>query len=440
MHSDWYIYGGSKRRLGDRGTITDTRYCGIMATTFDGYPMALKGEGLNALRIGTFASFFGGIFSALALLLLAPLLAKVALGFGPWDYFGCSVLALSLVCVLFEGEMLKGFISVCIGLFTTAVGMSPIDGIAQRFSFGNVNLENGFNLIAIVIGIFALPEILNNVGKLKEVIHPVEIEKKRFYMLPLSQIKKYFGTFIRSSIIGSIIGIMPGLGGGPAGLIAYAQEKRLSKTPEEFGNGTGYGIAASESANNATTGGALIPALSLSIPGDTSTAIIIGAFTYMGILTGPLLGIRQPELFRMIIVCVFVANIFMFLLQAGTIRYHSKILQVPRHFLMPIVTAFCVTGLLCLNNNIFDVYYTIGFLVLGYILEKNRYPIPPLILGAVLGGIIETNLRRSISYYGSFMGSLSRMSVGTIMFAMAVIFPILTVIFSLINKRKKEAV
>jgi putative tricarboxylic transport membrane protein len=409
-----------------------------VATTFDGYPMALKGEGLNALSIGTFASFFGGIFSGLTLILFTPLLSKLAISFGPWEYFGSSVLALSLVCALSNGKLVKGFLSMGLGLLITTVGMSPIDGIATRFTFGNLNIENGFSIIAIVIGIFALPEIINTSGRLKDKIVPVEIKKRRFYTLSLKEIKKYLGTFVRSSCIGTVIGILPGMGGGPAGMIAYAQEKRMSKTPEEFGKGTGYGVAASESANNATTGGALIPTLALSIPGDTTTAIILGAFSIQGIVTGPLLSINEPILFKSIIFSFFIANIVMFLVQASTIPYMSKIIQVPRAYLIPIITVFCITGVICINNNIFEVYYTLGFALLGYILDKNDYPIAPLILGAVLGGIVETSLRRSISYYGSFSGCLSRFSVGTLFFVIALIVPIVAIAMDM-KKRKQTA-
>lgn len=397
-----------------------------VATTFDGYPMTLNGKGTEALTLGAFASFFGGIFSSFMLLLLAPILSKLAIGFGPWEYFGATVLALSMVCVLIQGRMIKGFIALGIGLLAKCVGMSPIDGIAYRFSFGNVNMENGFSLIAVIIGVFALPEIVNNAGKLKEIITVSKVKKKVFHMLQPKDIKRHFVNFLRSSVIGTVIGILPGLGGGPAGLMAYAAAKKASKTPELFGKGCEEGIAASESANNATTGGALIPMLSLSVPGDTSTAVIMGAFAIQGIVVGPKLILTEPVLFRTIIMAVFVANIFMFLYQASTLGIMTKVIEIPKMFLMPLIVVFCVTGIFCLNGNVFDLYYTIGFIVLGYILDKNDYPIAPLILGMILGGTVEENLRRSIVYYGTFGECLKLKSIGTLFFVIAVIIPVVS--------------
>ena len=399
-----------------------------VATVFDGYPMAERGEGTRALTIGAFASFFGGIFSSVMPLILAPLLSKIALTFGPWEYFGASILALSLVTVLAKGNMIKGCISLGIGLLACCVGQSPIDGVAYRYSFGSMYLRNGFALVAVVIGVFALPEIINNAARLKEIPVVNKVEKKFFHMLDFQSIKKNIRTLLRSSVIGTVIGILPGLGGGPAALVSYAAAKKASKTPEEFGKGCEEGVFASETANNATTGGALIPLLSLSVPGDTATAVMMGALVVQGIALGPKLSIDQPVLFRTIILAVFVANIFMFLYQASTLGLMAKILQVPKMYLMPYIAVFCITGIFCLNSNAFDLYYTMGFLVLGYILDKNGYPIAPLILGMILGKNVEENLRRAIVYYESFGKCVFRMSVGTVLFAIAVAVPVIVLV------------
>lgn len=397
-----------------------------IATVFDGYPMTLNGKSTEALTLGVFASFFGGMLSSVALLLLAPVLAKLAIQFGPWEYFGATLLALSLVCGLMQGSMTKGFIALGIGLLAQTVGASPVDGIAYRFTFGNVNLENGFSLIAVIIGVFALPEIINNASKLKVRLEAAKIKHKVFHMLPLKDVKTHLRTMSISSIIGVFVGILPGLGGGPAAMLAYATDKKLSKNPETFGKGNPSGVAASESANNATTGGALIPMLSLAVPGDTATAVIMGAFIIQGIPIGPNLSLLQPVLFKTIILAVFVANIAMFIFQGFTLGFMAKLIEVPKMVLMPIIVFFCTTGILSLNGNVFDLYYTIAFILLGYALDKNGYPIAPLIMGMVLGGTVEENLRRSIVYYGSFQECLQLKSIGTLFFAIGILIPVIS--------------
>lgn len=409
-----------------------------IATVFDGYPMTLKGQSTEALTLGVFASFFGGIFSSVALLLLAPILAKLAIQFGPWEYFGATLLALSLVCGLIQGNMVKGFIALGIGLLAQTVGASPVDGIAYRFTFGSVNLENGFSLIAVIIGVFALPEIINNASKLKERIEAAKIKNKFFHMLAPKEIARYLRTFTVSSIIGTVIGILPGLGGGPAAMMAYAADKKLSNDPDSYGKGNPSGVAAAESANNATTGGALIPMLSLAVPGDTATAVIMGAFIIQGIPIGPNLSLLQPVLFKTIILAVFVANIAMFLFQGATLGFMAKLIEVPKMVLMPVIIFFCATGIMSLNGNIFDLYYTIGFILLGYALDKNDYPIAPLIMGMVLGGTVEENLRRSIVYYGSFAECLKLKSIGTIFFAIGILVPIISGIMYWWTLKKKD--
>lgn len=408
-----------------------------VATVLDGYPMTLKGQGTRALTLGVFASFFGGIFSSVMLLILSPILSRVAISFGPWEYFGASVLALSLVCALARGNMVKGCISLGIGLLACCVGQSPIDGVAYRYAFGSTYLRNGFALVAVVIGIFALPEIIDNGAKMKDIPIVSRVDKKIFHLLDFKSIKRYLGNLFRSSVIGTAIGILPGLGGGPAALVAYASAKKASETPEEFGKGCEEGIIASESANNATTGGALIPMLSLSVPGDTATAVMMGAMAIQGIAIGPNLSLTQPVLFRSIILAVFVANIFMFLYQTSTLGLMAKIISIPKMYLMPFIAVFCVTGIFCLNSNIFDLYYTVGFVILGYVLDKNGYPTAPLIMGMILGGMVEENLRRSIVYYDSFFNCVTRPSVGTVFFAAAVLVPVVMSVKELLAGKKK---
>ena len=409
-----------------------------VATTFDGYPLAQQGRAVEALSVGVCSSGFGGLFSCLCLIICAPLLSKISIGFGPWELFGTTVLALSFSCSLIKGNMVKGFISMALGLLFACVGLSPIDGMATRFTAGNIYLENGVEMITLVIGIFALPEVLSNAGRLKEKVTPVKVKRKLFYLIPLKQIPKYIGTWLRCSLLGTIAGILPGMGGGAACLMSYAMEKGISKNEDSFGKGNPIGVAAPEAGNNATMGGALIPMLSLGIPGDTNTSIIMGALTMQGIAVGPLLMQNSPIVYREILFAALVANILMILIMAFLVPYMAKIVIVPKQYLLPLVTVFCVTGVYSLNNVAFDVYMMFGLLFLGYIMVNNNYPVAPMIVAFVLGPYTESGLRRSIQYYGTFGGCLQRMTVGTFFLILAAVIPVI-IIISHRRKIKKAA-
>lgn len=398
-----------------------------VATAFDGYPMTLQGRATEALSCGAFASVFGGLFSAVVLLALAPVLANMAIGFGPWEYFGTAVLSLSLVSSLAGKKRMKAFIAMFIGLLLTTVGMSPVDGVAARYTFDLYYLESGFDLVVIIIGVFALPEIIHSIGGISKIPRPAKVKKRLFYLPPWKEIKDNAMTMLKGSIVGTAIGILPGMGGGAASLISYEHAKSTSKTPEKFGTGCVEGIYCCESANNATTGGALVPMLALGVPGDTVTAIIMGAIALQGITPGPLLSISQPTLFKTIIFIVFVANIFMFLFQITTIRFMAKIIEVPKYILFPVVSVFCAIGVISLNNSMFDLLYLFGFIILGYVLDKNDFPLAPFILANVLGSIVEDNMRRSIVYYGDFGKCLLQPSIGTVFFIAAMLMPFLMI-------------
>ena len=333
--------------------------------------------------------------------------------------------------------MVKGFISMALGLLFACIGLSPIDGMATRFTMGSLYLQNGVEMITLVIGIFALPEVLSNAGKLKEKVTPVKVKRKLFYFIPFKDIKKYIATWLRCSVLGTIVGILPGMGGGAACLMSYAMEKGISKDEDSFGKGNPVGVAAPESGNNATMGGALIPMLSLGIPGDTNTSIIMGALTMQGIAVGPLLLQNEPIVYREILFAALIANILMVIIMAFLVPYMAKIVIVPKQYLLPLVTVFCVTGVYSLNNAAFDVYMMFVLLFLGYIMVNNNYPVAPMIVAFVLGPYTESGLRRSIQYYGDFAGCLQRMSIGTVFLALAAVIPVIMVISS--NRKKKKA-
>ena len=409
-----------------------------VATCFDGYPMAQQGRATEALSIGSFASLFGGIFSSFCLLVFAPLLANIALAFGPWEFFGTAMLSLVLVCCMSNGKVIKGFIAVCVGLLLKSVGLSPVDGVALRYTFGSISLESGFNQIVIIIAVFALPEIFSAMQSLKEQGKLTEVKKRHFPSW--RSIKQNTGIMLMNSIIGTLIGILPGMGGGTASLVSYEQTKKFSKHPEKFGTGCEEGIYCCESANNATTGGALIPLLALGVPGDTASAVIMGALMLQGLTPGPLLSMNEPVLFRSILFIVFLANIFMWLFQASTIRYMAKITLVPKAILFPVVSFFCILGTIAIRSNPFDLAYLLVMGIVGYIFSKNGYPLSPFILAFILGEMIESNLRRAITYYGNLQTCMIQPSIGTVFFYMAIALPVLVAIVHSIKRRKNTIV
>ena len=396
-----------------------------IATTFDGYPMCRKGLGAEAMAIGTYGSFIGGTFSAIVLAFLAAPLTRIAIQFGPWDYFGLMMFALSLVSALIGSSVLKGYISMFIGLFISCIGLSSLDGLAKRFTLGMYQLEGGVSMVILIIGIYAVPEILSAAGKLREDMAPAQYEKKRFY-IPSKEHRgrKYWHVMLQSSIIGTFIGIMPGLGSSTGAMLSYTTAQKTSKHKEEFGTGCPEGVYASEVANNAVTGGALIPMLSLGIPGDSVTAIIMAALILQGISVGPLLFTQHPDLVYVIVIIVFLANLAMFIIQSFGIPLFAKIVQVPRFYLLPIIVMFCAMGCISVNNRLFDFYLIIVLGILGYALENNKYPLPPLLLGYILGKDTELYLRRSLMYYGSFGDCLKMPSVGTFLLAAAVVITV----------------
>lgn len=391
-------------------------------TVIDGYPLAQQGHAGKALGVAIFASFIGGSFSALVLLFLSPLLAKVTIGFSPFDYFGVTVFSLSLVSMLIEGNPIKGIITTLLGITFSFFGTSPIDGKA-RFTFGNHNLDNGFNVITVIIGVFAISEMINQIGK-KQGETKIQFTKGNQFFPTLKEIKQLSGNMLRSSAIGTMIGILPGLSGPEAALISYSQAKRVSKHPEQFGKGSLEGLVASESSNNAVSGGALIPMLSLGVPGNAVAAIIMGGFTLHGVEAGPLLFSTEPVLVKNIIIGLFIANVLMLLIESVAIKGFVKILAIPKHLLYPIILVFCVVGVSSVNNRSFDTWSMLFFGILALILEKNKYPLGPLILGFILGSIIELNYRRSIMAFGSFSNTLTdSFRSGTVFLILAVAVP-----------------
>lgn len=409
-----------------------------IATTFDGYPMAKRGEAGRALGIAIQASFIGGIFSAIILLAVAPPLADFAVTFGPFEYAALACFALSMVSSLSEKDRLKGIMSALLGLFFSCVGQSPIDG-TRRFGFGISEMDAGFEILSVLIGLFAVSEVLNTAGQLFKKTEKINTSLSfRNFFPSLRETLSFWRSYLRAALIGTFMGILPGIGGGPGGLMAYAQEKRASKTPEKFGTGTPEGLIASETSNNAVTGGALVPMLTLGIPGDATTAIVMGGFIVHDIRPGPLLFQNSPEIVTVILASVILCNVLMLLIETCAIRGFIRVLDVPKARLVPIIIMLCVVGVIGINNRLFDAWAMLFFGFLGYLFERNGYPLAPFVLGFILGPMVEENVRRTALFYESPLMLLER-PVGICLLILALLPFILWAWKSLVRRRTAES-
>ena len=363
----------------------------------DGHPLSKMGRTKAALKIALYASTFGGIFSALVLLFLGPQVAKISAQLGTAEYFMVCLFGMTIIAGVSGKSLVKGIIAACLGLLISCVGADPMTSY-DRFTFGVHRLYLGLDLAVTLIGLFALVEIIGKAElKRNELnLHAGKIGNDDG-KITKDEYKRMLRPVLMGSIIGSCVGIVPGTGASEASWFSYNTAKNLSKHPEEFGHGSVEGVAAAESANNAVTGGALIPLLTLGVPGDVVTAIMLGALMIQGMTPGPLLFQEQGTLVYSIFIALFVSNVFMLLLGYYAVRLFAKVVLIPGGILMPLVTTLCVVGGYALNNSNFDLAVMAGFGLLGYIMTKARFPLAPLLLAMILSGIIETNFRRALS-------------------------------------------
>lgn len=408
-----------------------------IATCFDGHPMVEKGEGAKALGIGIFFSFLGTIISIIALIFISPTIAKVAIKFGPHEFFAIAFFSLMLIITLSTGSMIKGIFSGVLGIAFSTVGLSPIEGV-ERFTFGTVALSDGFNILTVMIGLFAVSEVIKIAEDAKSITQDeiTQIDMKVKGMgFSIKELISQLPNAIRSAIIGLGIGILPGIGAGTSNLVAYTVAKNQSKNPEKFGKGCIDGVVASETSNNASVGGALIPLMTLGIPGDGVTALLLGAFMVHGIAPGPLLFRNYGDLVYTIFVACIIASFLMVVLEWYGLRIFSKVLKVPRHILLPIVFVLCVVGTFALSSRIFDVFSVIVFGTIGYFFMKTKIPQAPFVIGFVLGTMAETNFRRALMLGDdNFMVFLTN-PISGLFIGLTVLFVISTVIKT--NKKSK---
>jgi putative tricarboxylic transport membrane protein len=371
-----------------------------VATTFDGFPMARKGEPGRAIWLGIWASILGGLLGAVVLVAATAPLAEFALRFGPWEFFSLFILALSMVAGLVESSLAKGLVSGGLGCVVTILGNDPVMG-RERLTLGIPWLEGGIPFLPVLIGVFAFAQIMSDVEKMGGAA-PVEQALDRGVNLAVSHAKVLWEILSRpvvllwSSFIGLVIGVLPAIGGSAANMLAWDQAKKFSRYPEKFGTGVPEGIIASESSNNANVAGSLVTIMAFGIPGDAVTAVMLGALTIHGIQSGPLFISQNPQLaYGMFAAYILAHGIVLAILLLG-VRWMLRIVIVPKSILFPVVLVLCTVGAYALGNAMASVYVLLAFGLAGYAMVKFGFPLAPFILGVILGDQIEINLIRAI--------------------------------------------
>lgn len=365
------------------------------ATAMDGHPLAVKGEAGRALGISISSSFFGGVISFGGLFLIAPALADIALQFHAVDLFSLVFFGLTMVCSFAAKSLIKGLLSAVLGLLVVTVGQDPVMGTA-RFTFGNANLLAGIHFLTALIGLFAIPQLVSNmVGG--STFGEASTQKFGSVLPRMADLVRIKTAAVIGAISGVFLGILPGAGGPIAAFISYDYAKKISKKPEEFGKGSIEGVAAPEAANNAVAGGALIPMMTLGIPGDPITAILIGALLIHGLTPGPLLFLERGDFAYGVIFSFMWANIFNLVIALVSIRFLVKLLATPKTLLMPAILLLCVVGSYALRNSFFDVYNMFMFGLIGLAMRWLNIPVVPMLLALVLGPQLEEHLRIALT-------------------------------------------
>ena len=427
------IYGGAIPAilLGIPGTSSS------IPTTFDGVPLAKRGEAGNALRIAAVSSAVGGVASGIALLLLAPPLAQVTLLFGPAEYFWVALFGMCSIAILLGADPLKGLIASVLGLLIGTIGIDSVSG-HERFTLDMYYLTGGFNFIVLLAGLYGLPPAIELAQTaLKRTIDASRIslgtEENRF-----TDWRSLTGVLTRSSIIGIIIGILPGVGGTMAAFLSYNEAKRADPDPDSFGKGSYKGVAASECGNNADNASALIPTLTLGVPGNAVAAVIMGAFLVHGLQPGPGLFRSEPVLvYAFILQMIVTAAILPLLGGAIAVRVFAPVLRLPQALIAPIVVALSVIGVYSIQNSIFDIYALIGFGVLGYLLERTGFPLAPIVLGVILGPMAEQQLRLALIISRGDVLSIASSPVAMILIVLIALVLLLPVARILMGRRAR---
>ena len=383
------IYGGSISGILIRTPGTPS----AAATLLDGYPLAQKGMAGKAIGISTIASFMGGTIGAIVMTFLSPQIAKIGLRFGPPEFFALAIFGLGMIITISGRSLLKGIISALFGLLITVIGFDPLSGV-PRFTFGSQNLLGGVTFIPALIGLFGYAQVFRNIEKIT-ILPPVNSKVEN--ILPkLREIFSVLKTILKSALMGTFIGSIPGTGCDVAAFVAYGEAKRSSKHPEKFGTGILEGVAAPEAANNAATGGAMIPMLTLGVPGDAVTAVLLGALTIHGLQPGPMLFRDHLDIIYPIFAGMIMAQFILLIVGLSGARVFARLINIDRRILTPVIFFLCVVGSYAMRFSFFDVGLSLVIGVIAYFMEYYGYTVSPILLALILGPMAEQNLRRTL--------------------------------------------
>lgn len=422
------IFGGSTSSI----LINAPGVAGTVATSFDGYPMACKGQAGKALAVAAYASFSGGTIAAIFLLIAAPILSEVSLSFQSPDYFALLLLGLTAIAAFSsKGQFLKSIMMTLFGLMLSTVGTDQASGV-ERFTFGQIDLLDGISFLLIAMAMFALSEALLSIVNTEKGQLDASKTTSDMGSLKLSkdEIKEMFPVIGRSSVLGFFVGVLPGAGATIASFLAYGMERNLASAKEKlkFGKGSLKGLTAPETANNAACSGSFVPLLTLGIPGSGTTAVMLGALMAYGIQPGPRLFVDNPEVFWSVIVSMYVGNIVLLFINLPLIPYIAKTLNLPKQLLTVLILFFSLIGVYLVSFNSFDIFMMAGFAVVAIVLRLLNFSMSPLILGFILGGMLEQNLRRSLTLYDGSISFMWDRPITLVILSITVLFLIVPLV------------
>ena len=404
------------------------------ATLLDGYPMYQKGQAGKALSVAMFASFVGGVIGALIMTFLSPIIADMAMNFGPGEMFMLAVFGLSVIVAISGKSIAKGLVSAFFGMLLCTVGLDPTNGIPRFITYKQTGLLEGFQFIPTLIGLFAVAEVIAGVERIIRGEEKQEgSHEKITNVLPDWQtIKQIWPNILSGGIIGTFIGAIPGAGGDIAVFVSYGFNKSLSKHPELWGTGIPNGVASTESANNGCSGGAMIPLLSLGVPGDSVTAILLGAFIMKGIQPGPMMYISELPTVYKVFAALMLANLAMLVVGCLGVRFFAKIVSVEKKMLYPIILVISLLGAFSINKNVFDVGVCVVFGIIGWLMNKYEFPLSPILLALILGPMCEKNFVRYMNIQRGNFFAIFTSPIAMVFLIVAVA----TILFSIYNQSK----